>query len=80
LRMNARFLADAIDNPAPEEAEPLPAAYARLRRAMIEAEREAVLAARAEGRYQEPAIRSALAFIDVEESALKAGSPKRLES
>jgi CPA1 family monovalent cation:H+ antiporter len=47
---------------------------------MIEAEREAVLAARAEGRYQEPAIRSALAFIDVEESALKAGSPKRLEN
>ncbi|PXA70820.1 Na+/H+ antiporter [Cryobacterium arcticum] len=79
LRINAVFLADAIDNPAPEEAEPLPAAYARLRRAMIEAERDAVLAARAEGRYQEPAIRSALAFIDVEETALKAGSPKRLE-
>jgi Na+/H+ antiporter len=71
------FLADALDNPAPEDAEPLPAAYNRLRRAMIEAEREAVLAARVEGRFQEPAIRSALAFIDVEESALKAGSPKR---
>jgi Na+/H+ antiporter len=79
LRTNAVFLADALDNPAPEDAEPLPAAYNRLRRAMIEAEREAVLAARVEGRYQEPAIRSALAFIDVEESALKAGSPKRLE-
>jgi Na+/H+ antiporter len=79
LRTNAVFLADALDNPAPENAEPLPAAYNRLRRAMIEAEREAVLAARVEGRYQEPAIRSALAFIDVEESALKAGSPKRLE-
>jgi Na+/H+ antiporter len=80
LRTNAVFLADALDNPAPEDAEPLPAAYNRLRRAMIEAEREAVLAARVEGRFQEPAIRSALAFIDVEESALKAGSPKRLES
>jgi len=80
LRTNAVFLADALDNPAPDDAEPLPAAYNRLRRAMIEAEREAVLAARVEGRYQEPAIRSALAFIDVEESALKAGSPKRLES
>ena len=79
LRTNAGFLADALDNPAPDEAEPLPAAYARLRRSMIEAEREAVLAARVEGRYQEPAILSALAFIDVEESALKAGSPKRLE-
>jgi Na+/H+ antiporter len=80
LRTNAVFLADALDNPAPDDAEPLPAAYNRLRRAMIEAEREAVLAARVEGRYQEPAIRSALAFIDVEESALKAGSPKRLEN
>ena len=80
LRTNARFLADALDNPAADDAEPLPAAYSRLRRAMIEAEREAVLAARVEGRYQEPAIRSALAFIDVEESALKAGSPKRLDS
>ena len=76
LRTNARFLANALDNPAPDDAEPLPAAYNRLRRAMIEAERAAVLAARVEGRYQEPAIRSALAFIDVEESALKAGSPK----
>ena len=80
LRTNAVFLADALDNPAPDDAEPLPAAYTRLRRAMIEAEREAVLDARVQGRYQEPAIRSALAFIDVEESALKAGSPKRLES
>lgn len=79
LRVNAEFLAEAINNPAPEESEPLPAAYARLRRAMIEAEREAILAARVEGRYQEPAIRSALTFIDVEEAALKAGSPKRLE-
>ncbi|WP_241984810.1 Na+/H+ antiporter [Cryobacterium adonitolivorans] len=76
LRTNAHFLANALDNPAPDDAEPLPAAYNRLRRAMIEAERAAVLAARVEGRYQEPAIRSALAFIDVEESALKAGSPK----
>jgi NhaP-type Na+/H+ or K+/H+ antiporter len=80
LRTNAVFLADALDNPAPGDAEPLPAAYNRLRRAMIEAEREAVLAARSAGRYQEPAIRSALALIDVEEAALKAGSPKRSES
>jgi CPA1 family monovalent cation:H+ antiporter len=40
---------------------------------MIRAERQAVLDARAEGRYQEVAVRSVLAFLDAEESALKAG-------
>ncbi|WP_431219710.1 hypothetical protein [Leifsonia xyli] len=40
---------------------------------MIVAERQAVLSARSEGRYQEPAVRSVLAFLDAEESALKAG-------
>lgn len=44
---------------------------------MIIAEREAVLVARSEGRYQEPAVRAALAAIDLEETALKANKPKR---
>jgi CPA1 family monovalent cation:H+ antiporter len=68
------FLADALENPPEAEgAEPLTHSYNRLRRVMIAAEREAVLKARAEGRYQEPAVRSALAFLDVEEEALAVG-------
>ncbi|NQX16800.1 cation:proton antiporter [Rathayibacter sp. VKM Ac-2857] len=74
LRRNAVFLADALENPPEAEgAEPLTHSYNRLRRVMIAAEREAVLKARAEGRYQEPAVRSALAFLDVEEEALAVG-------
>ncbi|AND17699.1 cation:proton antiporter [Rathayibacter tritici] len=74
LRRNATFLADALQNPPEGEGvEPLPQAYNRLRRVMIAAEREAVLRARAQGRYQEPAVVSALAFLDVEEEALAVG-------
>jgi len=74
LRRNATFLADALENPpAAEDSEPLTHSYNRLRRVMIAAEREAVLRARAEGRYQEPAVVSALAFLDVEEEALAVG-------
>jgi len=73
LRINALFLADALENPSPDQAADLPLEYRRLRRTMIGAERKAVLEARSEGRYQEPAVRSVLAFLDAEESALKAG-------
>ncbi|WP_285114633.1 cation:proton antiporter [Leifsonia sp. fls2-241-R2A-40a] len=73
LRINALFLSDALENPAPEDGPDLPLEYRKLRRTMIVAERQAVLEARAEGRYQEPAVRSVLAFLDAEESALKAG-------
>lgn len=73
LRINALFLSDALENPSPDESADLPLEYRRLRRTMIVAERQAVLEARAEGRYQEPAVRSVLAFLDAEESALKAG-------
>ena len=73
LRVNAVFLSDALENPTPEDTEDAPLEYRRLRRSMIVAERQAVLDARAEGRYQEPAVRSVLAFLDAEESALKAG-------
>ncbi|NQX25952.1 cation:proton antiporter [Microbacteriaceae bacterium VKM Ac-2854] len=72
LRTNATFLADALEHPAAGE-EPLPASYNRLRRVMLAAERDAVLRARAENRYQERAVRSALAFLDVEEQALTVG-------
>jgi len=61
----------------PDEAEPSYAAYSRLRKSMIAAEREAVLAARAEGRYQERAVRDVLRSIDSEETALMMQRPKR---
>jgi NhaP-type Na+/H+ or K+/H+ antiporter len=77
LRLNATFLADALENPAPEGVEPPAKAYARLRRIMIDAEREAVLQARADGRYQERAVKAVLAKIDVEETELNIGRPRR---
>ncbi|MCS5732905.1 Na+/H+ antiporter [Herbiconiux daphne] len=73
LRINATFLSDALENPAAEGFEEPAEAYNRLRRVMIQAEREAVLSARAEGRYQERAVKSVLAKIDVEETELNLG-------
>jgi CPA1 family monovalent cation:H+ antiporter len=73
LRVNAVFLSEALENPLPDAEVAAPLEYRRLRRTMIRAERQAVLDARAEGRYQEVAVRSVLAFLDAEESALKAG-------
>jgi hypothetical protein len=60
----------------PNESEPSYAAYNRLRRSMIAAERDAVLAARAEGRYQERAVRDVLRSIDSEETALAMQRPR----
>ena len=77
LRVNAEFLAQAMSRAVPDEAEPSYAAYSRLRKSMIAAEREAVLAARAEGRYQERAVRDVLRSIDSEETALMMQRPKR---
>lgn len=48
----------------------------RLRMAMLDAERGAVLTARREGRYQEPAIVAALPATDAEETALRARFPR----
>ncbi|MCU1549742.1 MAG: Na+/H+ antiporter [Glaciihabitans sp.] len=77
LRTNARFLSDALEAPSPEDSEPVLTAYNRLRRSMIRAEREAVITARSEGRYQELSVRAALAAIDLEETALKVNKPRR---
>jgi CPA1 family monovalent cation:H+ antiporter len=79
LRLNATFLTDALENPSPEGTEPPSRAYNRLRRVMIEAERQAVLQARSEGRYQERAVKSVLAKIDVEETELNIGKPRKGE-
>ena len=77
LRMNSAFLEEAIANPVNDGREPRLAAYTRLRKTMIAAQREAVLRARREGRYQEPAILAVLAAIDAEETALKLAAPRR---
>jgi monovalent cation/hydrogen antiporter len=77
LRMNAAFLEDAIALPKEDGREPRLAAYTRLRKTMIAAQRDAVLKARRENRYQEPAIESVLAVIDAEETALRLSSPKK---
>jgi Na+/H+ antiporter len=76
LRVNARFITEAMASETEEGVEPSPAVYNRLRRAMIEAERQAVLDARAEGRYQERAVRDVLRSIDAEETALASHRPK----
>ena len=77
LRMNASFLEEAIAVPMEEGREPRLAAYTRLRKTMIAAQRAAVLQARREGRYQEPAVESVLAAIDAEETALRLASPRK---
>jgi CPA1 family monovalent cation:H+ antiporter len=73
LRTNATFLSASIDFSAnAPDTESLHSSYIRLRRVTIAAERAAVLKARAEGRYQELAVRTALEVIDAEETALRA--------
>jgi Na+/H+ antiporter len=76
LRADAALLGQPLDSPEPDDAEPTQVAFGRLRLAMILAERQAVLAARADGRYQEPAVRAILAAIDAEEIAIRTLVPK----
>lgn len=71
LRADAALYNDELENPTPVGDESSPAAFGRLRLSMIVAEREAVLSARADGRYQENAVRAVLAAIDAEEIALR---------
>ncbi|GAA4678926.1 Na+/H+ antiporter [Frondihabitans cladoniiphilus] len=78
LRAAASFLSEALEHPSPPDHEPASSQFARLRNAMIEAEREAVLTARHDGRYQEDAVQAVLAAIDAEETALRARHPKPL--
>lgn len=73
LRTNATFLSESLDVATHDpDSESLHASYARLRQVTIDAERTAVLKARAEGRYQELAVRTTLEIIDAEETALRA--------
>jgi monovalent cation/hydrogen antiporter len=73
LRVNSTLIADSTERySADRESEPLLDAYTRLRRTMLQAERDAVLAARKEGRFTEPAVKSVLRAIDAEEHSLRA--------
>jgi len=74
LRLESEFIREAVDM-ADEGTPDRLASYARLRRLMIAAERESVRVARAEGRYEEYAVRAVIASIDAEELALKVASP-----
>ncbi len=76
LRADSAVFSQQLETPD-DGSEPTTAAFARLRLAMIRAERAAVLDARREGRYQEPAVRAVLASIDAEEIAVRVMSHKR---
>ena len=77
LRSAAEFHG-ALDGAQVDEGSEHPLkAYKRLREAMITAERAAVLEARREGRYQEPAVLAVLASIDAEETALRVAGSDR---
>jgi CPA1 family monovalent cation:H+ antiporter len=76
LRKDAGFLGETLETYGPDASIPQLAAKFRLRLAMLEAERAAVLRARAEGRYQEAAVMDALLAIDAEETALRAQYPR----
>ncbi|MEJ3406059.1 Na+/H+ antiporter [Rathayibacter sp. YIM 133350] len=76
LRANAAFHSRSVQLPTPDGAEPRHITYARLRRSMIGAQRQAVLDARRAHRFQEKAVLAVLAAIDAEENALKAATPR----
>ncbi|WP_344794847.1 cation:proton antiporter [Frondihabitans peucedani] len=68
LRADATFLSDSLKSGSGTE--PPHESYARARQHTLQAERAAVLRARAEHRYQEPAVRAVLRILDAEEVAL----------
>lgn len=73
LRVNSTLIADSTEHRSADiGSEPLLAAYTRLRRKMLQAERDAVLVARNDGRFTEPAVKSVLRAIDAEEHSLRA--------
>ena len=77
LRSDAGFLGETLDIYGPDASIPQLESKLRLRRSMLDAERGAVLQARSEGRYQEPAVAAALQAIDAEETASRPRIPVR---
>jgi monovalent cation/hydrogen antiporter len=72
LRTDAAFLGDTLDGYDADAQHAQLRSQRRLRRQMLAAQREAIIRARHEGRYQEPAVISALKAIDAEETSLRA--------
>jgi Na+/H+ antiporter len=72
LRFNATLISDSIAHESGHPTETLLLTYRRLRQAMIRAEREYVIGARAGHRFSETAVAAALRAIDIEELALRA--------
>ncbi|GAA4192099.1 Na+/H+ antiporter [Gryllotalpicola kribbensis] len=71
LTADAEFVSASVDDGPLPTGESLNAAYAALRIELFQAERKAVLQARAEGRYQEAAVRKVMHVIDAEETAAR---------
>jgi CPA1 family monovalent cation:H+ antiporter len=71
LTADAEFVSSSVDAGPTPAGESLNAAYAALRIKLFQAERKAVLQARAEGRYQEAAVRTVMHIIDAEETAAR---------
>lgn len=71
LRINATLISDSIYHQTDHNGEPLLVTYQRLRRIMINAERQYVITARAQCRCSETVLASALRSIDSEELVLR---------
>jgi monovalent cation/hydrogen antiporter len=71
LTADAAFVSSSVDEGPTPSGETLNVAYASLRIQLFQAERRAVLQARAEGRYQEAAVRTVMQILDAEETAAR---------
>jgi len=71
LRADSDYLDRALRSGSEGTAESMIAGYGRLRRQMIGAQRDAVFTARASSRFPERAVRTVLASLDAEETALR---------
>lgn len=71
LRGNATLIAESLELES-VDTENLVVTYQRLRQVMIRAERQYIISARSEHRFEEPVIAAALRTIDIEELAIRA--------
>jgi len=71
LIADAEFVSSSVSEDPTPQGDSLNAAYAKLRIKLFQAERRAVLEARAEGRYQEAAVRTVMQILDAEETAAR---------
>jgi hypothetical protein len=71
LRIDATLISESIEHETDRNSEPLLATYRRLRRVMIDAERQYVITAREQRRCSETVVTAALRAIDSEELVLR---------